>query len=159
MEKIQLTRAGYENLLKELDMLCRVERPRVVQEILEDTPDWGFEAGPDFQRILDRRRWVDRRIEQLQDILANAEVLVGSNLPPDRVRFNARVTILNLHTGQEQHFKIVGPLEADAGRGRLSTASPLGRALMGHEPGDRVEVETPKGKRSYQIRGIEMDAV
>lgn len=159
MEKIQLTRAGYENLLKELEMLCRVERPRVVQEILEDTPDWGFEAGPDFQRILDRRRWVDRRIEQLQNILANAEVLVGSNLPPDRVRFNARVTLLNLHTGKEQHFKIVGPLEADAGHGRLSTASPLGRALMGHAPGDRVEVETPKGKRSYQILGIEMDAV
>jgi transcription elongation factor GreA len=159
MEKIQLTRAGYEKLLRELETLSRVERPRVVQEIIEDTPDWGFEAGPDFQRILDRRRWVDRRIKQLQDILANAEVLVGSNLPPDRVRFNARVRILNLHNGKEQQFKIVGPFEADAGHGRLSTASPLGRALMGHALGDRVEVETPAGKRSYQILEIEMDAV
>ena len=159
MEKIQLTRAGYEKLLRELETLSRVERPRVVQEIIEDTPDWGFEAGPDFQRILDRRRWVDRRIKQLQDILANAEVLVGSNLPPDRVRFNARVRILNLHNGKEQQFKIVGPFEADACNGRLSTASPLGRALMGHALGDRVEVETPAGKRSYQILEIEMDAV
>jgi transcription elongation factor GreA len=159
MEKIQLTRAGYEKLLRELETLSRVERPRVVHAIIEDTPDWGFEADPDFQRILDRRRWVDRRIQQLQDILANAEVLVGSNLPPDRVRFNARVRVLNLHNGKEQQFKIVGPLEADAGHGRLSTASPMGRALMGHALGDRVEVETPAGKRSYQILEIEMDAV
>jgi len=159
MEKILLTRAGYEKLLKELEMLSRVERPRVVQEILEDTPDWGFEAGPDFQRTLARRQWVDRRIRQLQDILANAEVLVGSNLPPNQVRFNARVRILNLHTGKECHFKLVGPFEADAGNGRLSTASPLGRALMGRAPGDRVELETPAGPRSYQILEIEMDAV
>jgi transcription elongation factor GreA len=159
VEKIQLTRAGYQNLLKELEMLSRVERPRVVQEIIEDAHDWHFKADPDFQRILDRRRWVDRRIQQLQDILANAEVLVGSNLPPDRVRFTARVTILNLTTGKIQHFRLVGPFEADAGNGRLSTASPLGRALMGHRRGDRVEVETPVGRRSYQILEIEMDAV
>ena len=159
MEKIQLTWAGYEKLLKELETLSRVERPRVVHEIIEDTPDWGFGNNPDFQRTLDRRRWVDRRIKQLQDILANAEVLVGSNLPPDRVRFNARVRILNLHNGKEQQFKIVGPFEADAGNGRLSMASPLGRALMGQARGDRVELETPAGKRSYQILEIEMDAV
>ena len=159
MEKIQLTWAGYEKLLKELETLSRVERPRVVHEIIEDTPDWGFGNNPDFQRTLDRRRWVDRRIKQLQDILANAEVLVGSNLPPDRVRFNARVRILNLHNGKEQQFKIVGPFEADAGNGRLSMASPLGRTLMGQARGDRVELETPSGKRSYQILEIEMDAV
>jgi transcription elongation factor GreA len=159
MEKIQLTWAGYEKLLKELETLSRVERPRVVHEIIEDTPDWGFGNNPDFQHTLDRRRWVDRRIKQLQDILANAEVLVGSNLPPDRVRFNARVRILNLHNGKEQQFKIVGPFEADAGNGRLSMASPLGRALMGRACGDRVDLETPAGKRSYQILEIEMDAV
>jgi transcription elongation factor GreA len=159
MEKIPLTRAGYEKLMKELEILSRVERPRVVQEILEDTPDWGFEADPDFQRILARRQWVDRRIKQLQDILANAEVLVGSNLPPDQVRFNAWVKILNVNTGKEQHFKLVGPFEADAGNSRLSIASPLGRALMGRARGDRVELETPAGRRSYQILEIEMDAV
>ncbi|MDI6853247.1 MAG: GreA/GreB family elongation factor [Deltaproteobacteria bacterium] len=159
MEKILLTRAGYEKLLKELELLSRVERPRVLHEILQDAPDWGFEAGPDFKSTLARREWVDQRIKQLQDLLANAEVLVGSNLPPDQVRFNARVRILNLHTGKEQHFKLVGPFEADAGNGRLSTASPLGQALMGRTLGERVEVETPAGKRSYQILEIEMDAI
>jgi transcription elongation factor GreA len=159
MEKIQLTLPGYEKLLKELEVLSRVERPRVVNEILEDAPDWGFESEPDFQRILARRQWLERRIQHLQDILANAEVLVGSNLPPDQVRFNARVRIINLQTGKEQHYKMVGPFEADAGNGRLSTASPLGRSLMGRARGERVELETPAGRRSYQILEIEMDAV
>ncbi|MBW1990966.1 MAG: GreA/GreB family elongation factor [Deltaproteobacteria bacterium] len=158
MEKILLTRDGYEKLLRELELLRRVERPRLVHEILEDAPEWGAEAGPDFQRTLARRQRVERRIRELQEILANAEVLVGSNLPPDRVRFNARVRILNLQTGKEQQFKLVGPLEADAGNGRLSTASPLGRALMGRVRGDRVELETPAGRRAYQILEIEMDA-
>jgi transcription elongation factor GreA len=159
MEKILLTRAGYEKLLKELELLSRVERPRVLHEILQDTPDWGFEAGPDFKSTLARREWVDQRIRQLQELLANAEVLVGTNLPPDQVRFNTWVRILNLHTGKEQHFKLVGPFEADAGNGRLSTASPLGQALMGRTLGERVEVETPAGRRSYQILEIEMDSV
>lgn len=159
MEKILLTRAGYQKILRELEILSRVERPRVVNEILEDAPGWGMGTDPDFQRILDRRQWVDRRIRQLQEILANAEVLVGTNLPPDQVRFNTLVRVLNLQTGKECQFKMVGPLEADARNGRLSMASPLGRALMGRTRGERVEVETPAGRRSYQILEIEMDEV
>lgn len=159
MEKILLTRAGYQKILRELEILSRVERPRVVNEILEDAPGWGMGTDPDFQRILDRRQWVDRRIRQLQEILANAEVLVGTNLPPDQVRFNTLVKVLNLQTGKECRFKMVGPLEADARNGRLSMASPLGRALMGRTRGERVEVETPAGRRSYQILEIEMDEV
>ena len=159
MEKIQLTRAGYEKLLRELETLSRVERPRVVQEIIEDTPDWGFEAGPDFQRILDRRRWVDRRIKQLQDILANAEVLVGSNLAPNIVRFNSRVRVVNQDTGREHRFKLVGPIESDASRGRLSISSPLGRALLGRKAGDYVRLQTPAGLRAYQILEIMMEEI
>ncbi|MEW6386552.1 MAG: GreA/GreB family elongation factor [Thermodesulfobacteriota bacterium] len=159
MEKVLLTRAGYEKLLKELELLSRVERPRVVQEILETTPEGRWESNADFQGILARRQWLERRIKQLQQILANAEVLVGSNLPPDRVRFNSLVWLVNLSTGQEKRFKLVGPLEADATRGHLSTSSPLGRALMGRSPGDRVELETPAGRRSYQIVKIHMDQV
>jgi len=157
MTKILLTRAGYEAILKELRFLSREERPHLVREILEASPEWGGAGAPDFQRLLARRRRLERRMQYLQQILANAEVLVGSNLPPDRVRFNCRVNIRNLATGKEQQFRLVGPVEADAQNGRLSTASPLGRALMGRAPGDRVDLETPDGRRSYQILDIQVD--
>ena len=157
MAKILLSRAGYEEILKELRFLSHEERPRLVHEILEAAPEWGRANDPDFQNILARRQRVEERIEYLQQILANAEVLVGSNLPPDRVRFNCRVRIRNLTTGKEQHFRLVGPVEADAQNERLSTASPLGQALMGRTQGERVEIETPAGRRSYQIVDIHVD--
>ena len=154
-----LTRAGYEKIMRELEFLSRVERPLVVREILETAQEAGIEKNPDFQSALARRHQVERRIKQLQQILANVEVLVGSNLSPTKVRFNARVKIVNLTTGQEREFRIVGPLEADATAGCLSLASPLGRALMGRVAGERVQVQTPRGMRSYQILGIAMEKI
>jgi transcription elongation factor GreA len=159
MEKMLLTRAGYEKIMRELEFLSRVERPQAVQEILEAAQEGGLEKNPDFQAALARRHQVERRIKQLQQTLAHAEVLVGSNLSPRKVRFNARVKILNLSTGQEREFKIVGPLEADAAAGYLSLASPLGKALLGRAVGDRVQVQTPRGVRSYQILEIIMEKV
>lgn len=158
MERIPLTRSGYEKLVKELELLSRVERPQVVQELLEAAQEGGVE-NPDFKSALAQRQRLDRRIKQLQQTLANAEVLVGSNLPPNKVRFNSRVKILNLTTGQEQEFKLVGTPEADAGSGRLSITSPLGKALLGRVPGDRVQVQAPGGVRSYQVLEIRMAAI
>ena len=159
MEKILLTQAGYEKMLRELDLLSRVERPQIVQELVEAAQEGGLENNPDFLAALAQRQRLDRRIKQLQQTLANAEVLVGSNLSPNKVRFNARVRIINLATGQEREFKIVGPLEADAAAGCLSLVSPLGKALMGRAVGDRLQVQTPRGVRTYQILEISMEKV
>jgi transcription elongation factor GreA len=159
MEKILLTRAGYEKLIRELEFLSRVQRPQVVQEILEAAQEGRVEKNPDFQSALAQRRKLERRIRQLQHTLANAEVLVGSNLSPNKVRFNARVKVVNLNTGQEREFKMVGPLEADAAAGHLSLASPLGKALLGRAVGDRIQVQTPRGIGSYQVLEIHMEQV
>lgn len=159
MGKILLTRAGYEKLVKELDLLSRVERPQIVQELLEAAREGGVEDNPDVKSALAQRQRLERRIKQLQQTLANAEVLVGSNLPPNKVRFNCRVRIINLGTGREQEFKMVGSVEADAASGRISMASPLGRALMGRSSGDCIQVQTPGGPRSYRILEIRMEEV
>ncbi len=159
MEKVLLTRSGYEKLVKELDLLSRVERPQIVQEILEAAQDGASENNPDFRAVLAQRQRLDRRIKQLQQTLANAEVLVGSNLPPNKVRFNALVKVVNLNSGREQEFKLVSTLESNVALGQLSTSSPLGRALLGRSVGDRVEVHTPSGVKIYQIMEIRMDKI
>jgi transcription elongation factor GreA len=156
LEKILLTRGGYEKLVKELELLSRVERPQIVQELLEAAQEGGLE-DPDFQAALAQRQRVERRIKQLQQTLAHAEVLIGSNLPPDKVRFNSRVRVLNLATGQEQEFKLVGAVEADAASGCLSLSSPLGRALWGRSPGERVQVQATGGVRFYRLLEIQME--
>ena len=159
MGRILLTRAGYEKLVKELELLSQVERPQDIREILDAAQEVGVEKNPDFKSALVQRQQLDRRIGQLQQTLANAEVLVGSNLVPDKVRFNCRVKIRNLDIGREHEFKLVGALEADASQGRLSMTSPLGRALLGRAPGDRVQIQTPRGLRSYEILEIRMAEV
>ena len=157
MDKILLTRAGYEKLQRELTLLSKVERPQVVRELLEAAQDGRVEKNADFQWALAQRQRLERRIRQLQQILANAEVLVGSNLPPTKVRFNSRVKVLNLDQGVEQEFQLVGGVEADTVRGQLSVSSPLGRALMGRAPGDRVQLKTPRGLRTYQVLEIRLE--
>ncbi len=157
MPKILLTREGYEKLLQELDLLRRVERPQIVQELLEAAQEGVTEKNQDFVSALAQRQRLDRRIKQLQQTLANAEVLVGSNLPPTKVRFNSLVRVLNLNTGREREFRLVSSLEANAGLGQLSTSSPLGRALLGRQVGDRVEVHAPSGLRVYEILEIRLD--
>ncbi|HEY9073113.1 MAG TPA: transcription elongation factor GreA, partial [Desulfobaccales bacterium] len=152
-------RSGYEKLVQELDLLSRVERPQVLQELLEAAQEGGVENNPDFLSALAQRQRLDRRIKQLQQTLANSEVLVGSNLPPDKVRFNSVVKVLNLSSRREQEFKLVSSLESNATLGQLSTSSPLGRALLGRKVGDRVEVHTPSGTKFYQILAIRMDKV
>ncbi len=157
MEKILLTQAGYEKMLRELDLLSRVERPQVVQELLEAAQEGGLENNPDFLAALAQRQRLDRRIKQLQQTLANAEVLVGSNLPPDKVRFNSVVRALSLSTGREREYKLVSSLESNAALGHLSTSSPLGRALLGKKVGDRVEVQAPSGLKLYRILEIRLE--
>ncbi len=157
MGKTRLTRAGYEKLARELEILSTVERPQVVREILEAVREGRLERDPDFQATLAQRQRLERRIRQLQQLLANAEVLVGSNLPPNLVRFNSRVRVLNLDTGQEQEFRLVGTVEADAARGDLSISSPLGRALLGRAKGEILQVQTPRGRRTYEVLEIQVD--
>ncbi|RJR36456.1 MAG: transcription elongation factor GreA [Deltaproteobacteria bacterium] len=159
MEKIQLTRAGYKKIIKELEILSRVERPMVVRELLDAAQEGRLERNQDFQSALAHRQRLEKRIRQLQQILANAEVLVGSNLPPTKVRFNSRLRIVNLSNGQEQEFILVSAVEADAGRGHLSISSPLGRALLGRRLGDCIQVQTPGGLRSYRILEIRMEEI
>jgi transcription elongation factor GreA len=156
MEKTLLTRVGYEKIIKELEILSRVERPQIVRELMEAAQEGRLEKNQDFQAALAQRQRLEKRIRQLQQILANAEVLVGSNLPPTKVRFNSQVRIVNLRDGQEQEFLLVSAVEADATQGQLSIASPLGRALLGRARGDCVHIQTPRGPRSYQILDIRM---
>jgi transcription elongation factor GreA len=151
MEKILLTRAGYEKLKRELTLLSKVERPQIVKELLETAREGRVEKNPDFQWALAQRQKLERRIRQLQQILANAEVLVGSNLPPNKVRFNSRVRVLNLDSNLEQEFQLVGGVEADAARGQLSISRsfPCPRVLeQPSAPGPWTGTASPGSWRS-----------
>ena len=109
--------------------LSQVERPQIIQELLEAAQEGVTEKNTDFFARPGPTATLDRRIRQLQQTLANAEVLVGSNLPPNQVRFNSRVRVLNLSTGREKEFKLV----CHPG-GRRRSGAPLHCLALGPGP-------------------------
>lgn len=156
MRKSLLTQEGYWRLLKELRQLCRFVRPLIQEEVMEAAADGRLEKNESYWEARSRQLQVDRRIQRLQKIISQSEVLVGNNLQPAQVRFNCLVKVRNLATGEVSEFHLVSSVEADVRQGYLSIDSPMGQALLGSRVGERVGFHPPGGQRSYQVLEIRM---
>jgi transcription elongation factor GreA len=154
MEKIPLTRAGYDALNDELKALKSVERPAVIRAIAEAREHGDLSENAEYHAARERQSFIEGRVKELEGILALAEVIDTSKLS-GAVKFGARVTVIDEETEEEKTFQLVGEPEADLERGLLNVRSPLARALIGKDEGDSVEVRTPGGEKSYEILRIQ----
>jgi transcription elongation factor GreA len=155
MQKIPITRSGYRNLLKELVYLRRVRRPQALEE-LHDARLFGIRS--DNQQYLLAREMLavlQKKIQDLEQKLANCEVVVGRKFYCKQIAFGTVALIQNLDTGERHQYQIVGPYESDVTNGKLSIHSPVGRGLLDHHEGDEVSVFTPSGMRIYRIISIQ----
>lgn len=150
MEKIPLTRAGYDALSEELKALKSVERPAVIRAIAEAREHGDLSENAEYHAARERQSFIEGRVKELEGILAAADVIDTSRLS-GAVKFGARVTLIDEDTEEEKTFQLVGEPEADLERGLLNVKSPLARALIGKDEGDTVEVRTPGGEKSYEI--------
>jgi transcription elongation factor GreA len=154
MEKIPLTRAGFDALNEELKALKSVERPAVIRAIAEAREHGDLSENAEYHAARERQSFIEGRVKELEGILALADVIDTSKLS-GAVKFGARVTLIDEETEEEKTFQLVGEPEADLERGRLNVKSPLARALIGKDEGDSVEVRTPGGEKSYEIVRVE----
>jgi transcription elongation factor GreA len=154
MEKIPLTRAGYDALNDELKALKSVARPAVIRAIAEAREHGDLSENAEYHAARERQSFIEGRVKELEGILALAEVIDTSKLS-GAVKFGARVTVIDEETEEEKTFQLVGEPEADLERGLLNVRSPLARALIGKDEGDSVEVRTPGGEKSYEILRIQ----
>ena len=154
MDRIPVTREGYEALKKELENLKRVERPKNIKAIEEARAHGDLSENAEFDAAKDRQGFIEGRIGELGFKLANADVITPENLPKDRAVFGTRVLLENIDTGEEVEYQLVGPDESDIGSGRISVSSPLGKAIIGKQPGDELALEVPGGKRIYELVDI-----
>lgn len=148
-----ITPEGYARLEAELDHLWRVERPRVTHEVAEAAALGDRSENAEYQYGKKRLREIDRRIRFLSKRL---DALTVVRTPPprrDRVYFGAWVRVED-EEGAVRELRLVGPDESEAGAGRISIDSPMGRALLGREEGDVVELERPRGRTELTILGI-----
>ncbi|GIX13511.1 MAG: transcription elongation factor GreA [Paracoccaceae bacterium] len=153
MEKIPLTRKGYDDLERELKHLKTVERPAVIRAISEAREHGDLSENAEYHAARERQGFVEGRIKELEAVIARAEVIDVARLSGP-VKFGATVELEDEESGERRVFQIVGEYEADLEAGRLNVRSPLARALIGKEEGDSVEVRTPGGTRCYEIIAV-----
>ena len=153
MEKIPMTRAGYDQLDEELRELRAVERPAVIRAIAEAREHGDLSENAEYHAAREKQSFIEGRIKELEMIISRAEVIDPAKLSGS-VKFGAKVTVVDEDTDEEKTFQLVGEQEADLERGLLNVRSPLARALIGKDEGDSVEVTTPGGLKSYEILSI-----
>jgi transcription elongation factor GreA len=154
LDRVPVTREGYEALKKELENLKRVERPKNIKAIEEARAHGDLSENAEFAAAKDRQGFIEGRIGELGFKLANADVIDPGKLPKDRAVFGTKVLLENIDTGEEVEYQLVGPDESDIVKGRISVSSPLGKAIIGKKPGDELTLEVPGGKRIYELVDI-----
>ena len=151
MDRVPVTKEGYETLKKELETLKRIERPQNIKAIEEARAHGDLSENAEFHAAKDRQGFIEGRIIELEFKVANAEIIEIKKLPKDRVVFGTMVLLENIDSGEDVKYQLVGPDESDIDKGRISIASPLGKAMLGKKPGDELTVQVPGGKRVYEL--------
>ena len=152
-ERMPMLAEGYEKLTAELKAL-REERPKIVEAIEEARAHGDLSENAEYHSAKERQGQIEAAIGDLEDRVSRAQIIDPATLSGDRIVFGATVTLLD-DDDKRVRYQIVGQTEADAKVGRISYNSPLGRALIGRQKGEEVEVETPAGDRYYEIAKIE----
>lgn len=145
---------GHDLLVRQLKLLKEVERPQNVEAIEQARAHGDLSENAEYHAAKERQSQIEAQVADFEDKLARAVVIDPTTLSGDKVVFGATVRLLD-EDDKPITYQIVGELEADARRGRISYNSPVGRALIGRLKGEEVEVVTPSGDRSYAIDLVE----
>lgn len=151
-----LTAEGFQRLQEELDHLINVKRPEIAHELQEARIDKDFRENAPFDAAKQHQGEVEARIRQLQAILARAQIIQeGGAVGGGRIGLGARVVLHDLTHAEDLEYTLVSPNEANPRAGRISVASPVGRALVDRAVGETVDVEAPGGTVKYRVDKVE----
>ena len=154
-KKTILTYAGLRNLEDELENLKVVKRKEVAGKIKEAREQGDLSENAEYDAAKDEQRDIEARIEELEKILKNAEVIVEDEVNLDQISIGCTVTVYDKEFEEEVNFKIVGSTEANSLQGKISNESPVGKALLGKEVGEIVNIETQAGEIEYKVLKID----
>ena len=146
-----MTGDGFRRLEAELKNLKSIERPSVIRALTEARAHGDLSENAEYIAAKERQGFIESRVLDIEDKLRRADVIDVTLLSGDTVKFGATVVLADEDTDAESTYQIVGTDEADIKQGLLSITSPLARALIGKAAGDSVDVDTPRGLKSYEI--------
>ena len=153
VDKMPMLAEGWEKLQQDVRQL-KLERPSIIDAIEEARAHGDLSENAEYHAAKERQGQIEAMIGDIEDRLSRAMVIDPSTLSGDKVVFGATVTLLD-ENDKKIKYQIVGETEADAKVGRISYASPLGKALIGRRAGDEIEVTVPSGDKFYAVKKIE----
>ena len=150
-----LTDAGLKQYEDELQNLKVVKRKEVAQKIKEAREQGDLSENAEYDAAKDEQRDIELRIEELEKLLKNAEVVVEDEIDLEKINIGCKVKVLEIDEDEEMEFRIVGSTEANSLQNKISNESPVGQALLGRKVGDVVDVETQVGIIQYKVLEIQ----
>ena len=151
MERVPITREGYETLKRELERIKTKERPENIKAIEEARAHGDLSENAEFDAAKERQAFLENRMNYLGQVLGSADIIDPGTLPKDRAVFGSRVVVENVDTGESDEYMLVGPDESNIENGRISISSPLGKSILGKSTGDEIVLQVPGGKRFYEL--------
>ena len=150
-----LTSEGLAKLEAELDDLKIVKRKEVAQKIKEAREQGDLSENAEYDAAMDEQRDIEARIEQIEKILKNADIILEDEIDLDKISIGCRVKVYDVEFDEEMEFKLVGSTEANSLQGKISNESPVGRELIGKGVGDTITVEMESGVIEYKVLEIQ----
>ena len=154
MNKIPMTANGYDNLQKELKKLLNEDRPNIIEAIAEARSHGDLSENAEYQYAKEQQSLIEGKIVDLESAISRAEIIDVKSLEGDDIKFGATVQIEDDDSGEVVTYQIVGEYESDIKNNKLSVSSPLARGLINKSVEDVVEINSPKGQKSYTIKSV-----
>lgn len=158
MEKVPMTPQGHSKLQAELKNLKEVERPEIIEAIAVARDHGDLKENAEYHSAREKQGFIEGRIQELEAVLSRAEVIDYNKFDGDTIRFGATVKIYDEDADKDLTYQVVGHYEANIENGKLSIQAPLARAIIGKAEGDVVTVQTPGGKKDYEIVSVSYTA-
>lgn len=154
MEKIPITKAGFEKLKRELEYLKTVSIPENIRDIEAARAHGDISENAEYAAAKERQAFIQGKVQEMENNLAMSNIIDLKGLSNDRVVFGSLVVIEDIATGNDIQYQLVGPLESDVSENKISVTSPIGKALIGKSIGDNIKVKTPGGIREFEVVDI-----
>ena len=149
-----MTASGYEDIQNELKKLINVDRPNIIAAIAEARSHGDLSENAEYQYAKEQQSLIEGKIADLENAFGRAEVIDVKSIASEDIKFGATIEIEDDETGENFLYQIVGDYESDIKNKKLSVSSPLARGLINKTIDDVVEINSPKGQKSYTIKSI-----
>ncbi len=157
MDKVPITKEGFDKLKKDLETIKNVSIPENIRDIEVARAHGDLSENAEYAAAKERQSYLHGKLQELENNLASCNIIVLKGMQSDKVVFGCFVTIADSNGGEEIKYQLVGPFESDINQNKISVTSPIGRALIGKRIDNEINVNTPGGTRSFQIIDISVE--